>query len=58
MNVPLADEERTTSIGLARYAYAYLHAAMVVETNEPAPGSGQSRSDGSARIRDAGASLS
>lgn len=29
------DEDRTTALGLARYAYDYLHAAMVVETNDP-----------------------
>ena len=28
------DEDRTTAIGLARYAYDYLHAAMVVENND------------------------
>ena len=28
------DEDRTTAIGLARYAYAYLHAAMVVEQSD------------------------
>lgn len=28
------DEDRTTAIGLARYAYDYLHAAMVVEKSD------------------------
>ena len=37
MNTPPTDEDRTTAIGLARYAYDYLHAAMVVETNDPTP---------------------
>ena len=37
MNAPPTDEDRTTAIGLARYAYDYLHAAMVVETNDPTP---------------------
>lgn len=37
MNTPPADEDRTTAIGLARYAYDYLHAAMVVETSDPTP---------------------
>lgn len=37
MNTPPADEDRTTAIGLARYAYDYLHAAMVVEANDSTP---------------------
>lgn len=37
MNTPPTNEDRTTAIGLARYAYDYLHAAMVVETNDPTP---------------------
>lgn len=31
------EEDRTTAVGLARYAYDYLHAAMIVETNDPKP---------------------
>jgi hypothetical protein len=38
MGTPRTDEDRTTAIGLARYAYDYLHAAMVVETNDATPG--------------------
>ena len=34
---PPNDEDRTTAIGLARYAYDYLHAAIVVEMNDPTP---------------------
>ena len=37
MDTPPTDEDRTTAIGLARYAYDYLHAAMLVETNDPTP---------------------
>lgn len=37
MDTQPSDEDRTTAIGLARYAYDYLHAAMVVETNDPIP---------------------
>jgi hypothetical protein len=37
MDTPITDEDRTTAIGLARYAYDYLHAAIVVETNDPTP---------------------
>ena len=37
MDTPPTDEDRTTAIGLARYAYDYLHAAMVVETSDPTP---------------------
>lgn len=37
MDTPNTDEDRTTAIGLARYAYDYLHAAMVIETNDPTP---------------------
>ena len=37
MDTPPTDEDRTTAVGLARYAYDYLHAAMVVETNDPTP---------------------
>lgn len=37
MNTLPTDEDRTTAIGLARYAYDYLHAAMVVETSDPTP---------------------
>ena len=40
MNKPLTekDEEgRTTAIGLARYAYEFINAAMLVEHNDPAP---------------------
>lgn len=31
------EEDRTTAVGLARYAYDFLHAAMIVETNDPKP---------------------
>lgn len=31
------EEDRTTAVGLARYADDYLHAAMIVETNDPKP---------------------
>lgn len=37
MDTPITDEDRTTAIGLARYAYEYLHAAMVVESNVSTP---------------------
>ncbi len=37
MNTQITDEDRTTAIGLARYAYDYLNAAMVVETHDPTP---------------------
>ena len=37
MDTPPTDEGRTTAIGLARYAYDYLHAAMVVERSDPTP---------------------
>lgn len=37
MDTPITDEDRTTAIGLARYAYDYLHAAIVVETNDSTP---------------------
>ncbi len=37
MNIPITYEDRTTAIGLARYAYDYLHAAIVVEANDPTP---------------------
>jgi hypothetical protein len=33
----LTDEERTTAIGLARYSYEYIEAAMLVERNDPTP---------------------
>jgi len=33
-----AEEDRTTGIGLARYAYDYIHAAIVVERHDEAPG--------------------
>ncbi|WP_439535776.1 hypothetical protein [Methyloversatilis sp.] len=35
MQKQLMDEERTTAIGLARYAYEYIEAAMLVERNDP-----------------------
>jgi hypothetical protein len=37
MDNPITDEGRSTAIGLARYAYDYLHAAMVVEANDRTP---------------------
>lgn len=37
MQQQLTDEERTTAIGLARYAYEYIEAAMLVERNDPTP---------------------
>lgn len=37
MDSPLNDEDRTTAVGLARYAYDNLHAAMIVETSDPTP---------------------
>jgi hypothetical protein len=37
MQAQADDEDRTTSIGLARYAYDYIHAAMVVEMNDSTP---------------------
>jgi hypothetical protein len=38
MNGALADEDRTTAIGLARYAYDYISAAILVERHDPNPG--------------------
>lgn len=38
MATSLTDDDRTTAIGLARYAYDYLDAAMVVEANDRTPG--------------------
>ena len=37
MQNQLTDEERTTAIGLARYSYEYIEAAMLVERNDPTP---------------------
>lgn len=37
MQNQLTDEERTTATGLARYAYEYIEAAMLVERNDPTP---------------------
>jgi len=37
MDKPLTEEDRTTAIGLARYAYEYIEAAMLVERNDPTP---------------------
>ncbi|MBK9520158.1 MAG: hypothetical protein IPO13_00680 [Rhodocyclaceae bacterium] len=37
MDKPLTDEDRTTAIGLARYAYEYIEAAMLVEGNDQTP---------------------
>lgn len=37
MKIKITDEDRTTAIGLARYAYDYLHAAIVVETSDQTP---------------------
>lgn len=37
MAKPLTDEDRITAIGLARYAYDYIEAAMLVEANDPKP---------------------
>ncbi|MBT9488827.1 MAG: hypothetical protein IV093_15090 [Rubrivivax sp.] len=37
MNKPLTEEDRTTAVGLARYAYEYIGAAMLVEHNDPTP---------------------
>jgi hypothetical protein len=35
MNKPPTEEDRTTAIGLARYAYEYIEAAILVENNGP-----------------------
>jgi hypothetical protein len=37
MHMPITDEDRTTAIGLARYAHEYIDAAMLVERNDPTP---------------------
>lgn len=37
MDTPHTDEDRITAIGLARYAYDYLYASMVVKTNDLTP---------------------
>jgi hypothetical protein len=37
MDKALTEEDRTTAIGLARYAYEYIAAAMLVEHNDPTP---------------------
>jgi hypothetical protein len=37
MQNQMTDEERTTAIGLARYAYEYIEAAILVEHNDPTP---------------------
>ncbi len=37
MDEALTEEDRTTAIGLARYAYEYIEAAMLVERNDPTP---------------------
>lgn len=37
MDKTLTEEDRTTAIGLARYAYEYIEAAMLVEHNDPTP---------------------
>ena len=37
MNKPLNEEGRTTSIGLARYAFEYIEAAILVECNDQTP---------------------
>ena len=37
MNQSLTDEDRTTAIGLARYAYEYIEAAILVERNDQTP---------------------
>ncbi|MBP6279093.1 MAG: hypothetical protein KA388_04965 [Rhodocyclaceae bacterium] len=37
MQKRLTDEERTTAIGLARYAFEYIEAAMLVEREDPTP---------------------
>lgn len=39
MNEMLSDDDdRTTAIGLARYAYDYISAAMLIERNDSSPG--------------------
>jgi hypothetical protein len=37
MDKALMEEDRTTAVGLARYAYEYIEAAMLVEHNDPTP---------------------
>ena len=37
MEKPLTEEDRTTAIGLARYAYEYIEAAMLVERSGSTP---------------------
>ncbi|MBY0266575.1 MAG: hypothetical protein K2W84_09205 [Burkholderiales bacterium] len=37
MQNQLTDEDRTTAIGLARYAYEYIDAAILVESNDRTP---------------------
>ena len=37
MDKALTEEDCTTAIGLARYAYEYIEAAMLVEHNDPTP---------------------
>ena len=37
MNKPLNEEGHTTSIGLARYAFEYIEAAILVECNDQTP---------------------
>lgn len=37
MDKALTEEDRTTAIGLARYAYDYIGAAMLAERNDPEP---------------------
>lgn len=37
MDKPLTEEDSTTAIGLARYAYEYIEAAILVENNDQKP---------------------